>query len=577
MTGWVDTSGGLFASGEIRADEQGRLSFEDRAVWGTFSLSVDGVQITGRQVMTITGQLDPEDTGAIYGTFSWIADVSGASIVLWEGHWAGQCVRRVLSGTLIGRGRERFAGRRLRASFRQTGTAPTSEGEQLQVEGRISAASHLGVTGISTALGGVVSPGETFRDTAGNLNIRKQAVAGALLLDFDGVRIEGTQIFYVDAILDDQSSGLAWGTFTLSMRTGEEEVIVFEGHWAGHLERLIGVSKMIACGRGPFAGYKLYLDMEEIPAFETTPDPNVYLLDGFAVVHRGVGVTGLSDAFGGDLEPGRSFVDERGRLQVRDRVVLGGLSLTIGGETVEGKEIFRVQAALDESNSGPVYGSFLLTTNDEALLWKGHWAGRFVELIGTSEMVGIGFGPFAGRKIHLRMEEIAAFEGNPDPNLFLLDGEVSEQEGTGVTGIATVAGGLVGPGGGARDELGRRRLRRTVEGDLSLFLGDREVLGRQILELDAFLDDRHTGPVEARFQWIENGQGARWQGVWSGRLRNARASGPLVGRGANGSSGSRIYLEARESDAGESGGDLSVLLLDGFLIEPPAGGRPGVP
>jgi hypothetical protein len=562
VTGTLDTTGGLLDPGEAGRDEKGRLNLRNRVVWGTFRLDFGGVAMTGKSVMSLYGRLDDDDSGAVFGTFSLLAEVYGAQLLIWEGHWAGQCVRREVSGVLLGRGRELFAGRKLRLRMKEAGSVG---GRQFRIEGSTGAETAIGVTGISNALGEILAPGTQERGPGGELRVRHQVVSGDLLLNFDGIQIRGRQIFEVGANVDGQGTGATYGSFALTLGAGKDEVTVFEGHWAGHLERLIGVSQLVGHGRGPFAGYRLYLDMEEIAGSEVVPDPNIFLLDGYASEERGVGVTGISDALGGILDAGRTFVDERGRTHRQNQVVVGDLSLLVGETMIAGKQTLKLNAVLDERSSGVIYGAFLLTGSDGSILWKGHWAGRSRERIGSSEMVGLGQGPFAGKKMHLKMTEIAAFPGNAAPAIYILEGRVSEEAAVGVTGFATTSGSLVGPKSFARDELGRRCVQgRAVDGALSLFVGDAEIDGRQTLELDASLDQRDSGELRGRFTLTEEGA-TLWEGEWLGRLRSSIPVGSMVGRGGNRFSGREILLLARDCGEGGIPGGPGVLLLEGSV------------
>ena len=136
-----------------------------------------------------------------------------------------------------------------------------------------------GVTGIST--GGVVAQGDLRTDEAGNIHISKQIVAGPVYLNHDGLKTEGTETFEINGSLDRNFSGTVYGAFTLSMKEGGSETIIWDGHWAGTIARKIGKSIMVARGRGPFTGKALYLHMKEIEPTDEYPDPNVYVLDGY--------------------------------------------------------------------------------------------------------------------------------------------------------------------------------------------------------------------------------------------------------------------------------------------------------
>jgi hypothetical protein len=136
-----------------------------------------------------------------------------------------------------------------------------------------------GVTGIST--GSVTDQGNTYVDAAGNVHVSKQIVVGPVWLNHDGFRTEGTETFEINGSLDKNFSGVVYGAFTLGMKEGGGETIIWDGHWAGTLTKKIGQSIMIARGRGPFVGKSLFLNMKEIEPTDEYPDPNVYVLDGY--------------------------------------------------------------------------------------------------------------------------------------------------------------------------------------------------------------------------------------------------------------------------------------------------------
>ena len=575
VTGRLDTTGGALAAGESRVDAEGRQSIRNREVWGSFLLTVGEEAVAGRSVMSAEGQLDADGGGALFGTVSLLAETVGGPVLSWEGHWAGTCARGAISsGLLVAWGRDRFSGQSLRLSLAETGT---TGGRQLALAGSTGRGAEPGISGL--AISGVAAPpGE---------RIRNRQVAGDLLLNVDGMEIRGRQVLEVNANLNGEGTGPAYGSFAWAQEAAGDELKIFEGHWAGHLERGVGVGTMVGCGRGPFAGSTLYLHRQEIPA-GATPGPRVAVLDGYTVQEDGVGATGISNSLGGVLEPGRTYTDERGRTNIRDMVVTGDLDLRVGGVRLTGgQQIFKVNAVVDPRNNGIDYGSFLLKGQAGETLWQGHWAGRSVERVGrSSEMLGLGRGPFAGQRIYLKMVEIAGFPGNPDPSIYVLVGGVSPSAGTGATGFARAAGGLAHLGGPARDAVGRELVRgRGVEGESWLLLGDLEAEGRQALELYGALDDRRTGPLRGRFRLTEGQEAVLWEGEWSGRLREGAAAATMTGSGRSRFAGREILLSAREpldppeilwgapggslsgvrpQEAGDTA-DLAVLLLSGCL------------
>jgi hypothetical protein len=550
VTGRLDMSGGQLAPGEVRTDEQGRLSIRDRVMWGTFQLDAGGTGLTGRAEMSVEGQLDAADNGALYGTISLAAERGGTRILIWEGHWAAQCVRRALTGTILARGRDIFAGRRLRLRLVDTGAAG---GQQFRVEGTSRAAAELGVTGITTSLGGLLAPGERSHDAQGRLQIRNWRVTGPVLLNLDGVEIRGNEYFVISVNnnKDDESTGTVYGPYTFTMNTGQGEIPIFEGHFGGRLLRGIGASKLVACGRGPFAGYKFRVDMEELPATEVNPHSSVYLMDGNLTLEEGVGVTGVGDSFGG-FEPGQTSVRRTGRTHARNRSVRGALALRLGETVVTGQQAFHESSILDAQNRGPAFGSFELTGSGGATLWQGHWTGGARAHGRTAEMYGLGRGQFAGKRIYLKFTEVLPFEGNPSPQIYILDGVMNELEGAGVTGFVSLDGG--------------------VEGEWGMLLGETAVSGRAALELAAALDARQTGRVTGKFALSEEPGGLLWECEWVGRLREAIPAGVMVGWGRNRFAGRQILLSTRASEDARPDDDVSVVVLTGAVTNPKAAG-----
>lgn len=577
--GWLDVSGGLLAPGQVHVDEQGRLGVQGREVWGRFHLELGGAAVTGRSSLSIEGQLDAASNGVLFGAFALVADLAGDQVLIWEGHWAGQVVGGVVTGIMIGRGRDRFAGQALRLSMADVGEAG---GQRFSLQGASRAAVEVGVTGITTSLGGVLSQGEQSRDAQGRLRIRHWRVTGLQLLNFGGIPVRGKEFFDIsqNSILGDDTTGAVYGPYRFTLTSGEEEITIFEGHFAGRELRNTGASKLLACGRGPFAGYVLDLDMEELPPTAVNPNPNVYLVDGFAVPGGRAAVTGVSDSLG-DFQPGRTTAGPSGKSRVRDRVVTGGLSLRVGEVEVTGRQILEEIGLFDARGLGQAYGTFRLTGNRDATVWQGHFRAAEHALGRAAELSGLGRGPFAGKRIHLRLTEIAGFEGNPDPQVYLLQGEVSEVAGTGVTAYMA-NGGLGEASSRVRDEVGLLQMRGQVEGEWSLLVGDVTVAGRQTLALEAEMDDRQTGPVQGALTLYGERGAVLWEGHWSGRLSGSIPAGTVVVRGRDRFAGREILLGAWAPPAplafgwgppGSPGGaalvadpDLSVLLLDGEQV-----------
>jgi hypothetical protein len=151
--------------------------------------------------------------------------------------------------------------------------------------------------------------------------------------------------------------------------------------------------------------------------------PPVYL--------RRRGVTGIST--GGVTDPGNTYTDEAGLVHVTKQLVAGPVWLNHDGFKTEGTEYFEINGSLDKDYSGIVWGAFTLSMKDrgtETIIWDGHWAGTLVKKIGQSMMIARGRGPFTGKALFLYMKEIEPTDVNPDPNVYVLDGYMAEEEST---------------------------------------------------------------------------------------------------------------------------------------------------
>ena len=152
------------------------------------------------------------------------------------------------------------------------------------------------------------------------------------------------------------------------------------------------------------------------------------------------GVTGIST--GGVTDPGNTYTDEAGFIHITRQLVAGPVWLNHDGFKTEGTEYFEINGKLDKDYSGIVYGAFSLSMMDrgtETIIWDGHWAGTLVKKIGQSIMIARGRGPFAGKALFLYMKEVEPTDVNPDPNVYLLDGYMAEEEFTPAAGVQGVA------------------------------------------------------------------------------------------------------------------------------------------
>lgn len=130
------------------------------------------------------------------------------------------------------------------------------------------------------------------------------------------------------------------------------------------------------------------------------------------------------------VEPGVEFFDEAGNKHLQKRVVKGPASFTIGDETVEGWTLVEVNNLYDGTGSGPAHGWFIHFDTEGTMIWEGRYEGRNVNMIFSGKFQAQGRGPYAGMKVIGTSQEIApTYPGNPDPNIYDLEGRILDPHG----------------------------------------------------------------------------------------------------------------------------------------------------
>jgi hypothetical protein len=129
------------------------------------------------------------------------------------------------------------------------------------------------------------------------------------------------------------------------------------------------------------------------------PDPYTWVDPAFCVVEQG----------DWDYLPS-------GRVKIRNMVVLE-LAMSWNESGVEprktGYDVVVANANLDESMSGPTWGTWNLYNPEDELMFRGTFTGKFLEGIPAVHFVGEGVGQYAGQKMRGDIGRV------PDPfNMF---------------------------------------------------------------------------------------------------------------------------------------------------------------
>ncbi len=143
-------------------------------------------------------------------------------------------------------------------------------------------------------------------------------------------------------------------------------------------------------------------------------------------------VTGVSDTLDGMIG-GDVVADGNGKLHFKQAAFAGGFALQGDGVDIQGTQVLVLTGVVDETFSGPLAGSFVVTKDVggvETLIWAGSVHGRLEQLSFTGQVVAQGQGPYAGLKLKLHMQEIPGTPDNPNPEVFDLTGSILDPHGS---------------------------------------------------------------------------------------------------------------------------------------------------
>jgi len=134
-------------------------------------------------------------------------------------------------------------------------------------------------TGTVTGSGSLSSQpvsGTIWADGAGNFHFRKLTYTGNVFLEGD-VTIQGTQTLELTGYADPTQSGPFTGRYTICDLEG---TVLWTGVIEGYSLNAISVARVVAQGKGPYAGTQLKLSIfEDAPSGEI-PDPQTFYIEG---------------------------------------------------------------------------------------------------------------------------------------------------------------------------------------------------------------------------------------------------------------------------------------------------------
>lgn len=138
---------------------------------------------------------------------------------------------------------------------------------QALVSARATRTDVAGISDVQYTVGG-----ERVPDAAGNLHIKQLVQIGDFKLAGDGFDMQGIQVLVLNGVLDATGSGPIAGRFTVKADIDGVETVIWEGMVHGALDGLHFIGQITAHGRGPYAGLRLRLDVEEIETTGTTEE-----------------------------------------------------------------------------------------------------------------------------------------------------------------------------------------------------------------------------------------------------------------------------------------------------------------
>ena len=122
--------------------------------------------------------------------------------------------------------------------------------------------------------------GKIWADAAGNFHFRELTFTGNIRLEGDET-IQGTQTLELTGYADPTQSGPFTGRYTIRDLEG---TVLWTGLIEGYSLNAISVARVVAQGRGPYAGTQLKLSIFEDAPTEENPDPQTFQIEGQILV-----------------------------------------------------------------------------------------------------------------------------------------------------------------------------------------------------------------------------------------------------------------------------------------------------
>ena len=139
----------------------------------------------------------------------------------------------------------------------------------------VVATSKAAVTGFGNLSSEPIS-GKIWADAAGNFHFRELTFTGDISLE-GYEAIQGTQTLELTGYADPTQSGPFTGRYTIRDLEG---TVLWTGVIEGFSLNAISVARVVAQGRGPYAGTQLKLSIFEDAATEENPDPQTFHMEG---------------------------------------------------------------------------------------------------------------------------------------------------------------------------------------------------------------------------------------------------------------------------------------------------------
>src|SRR5512133_308429 len=133
----------------------------------------------------------------------------------------------------------------------------------------------IALSGMGDLLGSTPE-GTLWTDGAGNFHFRDMTYTGSIALHGQGFDLEGTQTWVLTGYADPAGSGPFSGTVSISGQVNGQETMLWEGRIYGFSQYGLSYARVVAQGEGG----QLKLDVIEAMPTETTPDPQVFELNG---------------------------------------------------------------------------------------------------------------------------------------------------------------------------------------------------------------------------------------------------------------------------------------------------------